>query len=109
MKVISKTSVAFRAEEGHELRIVHTNRGEPYREGIEVSLELPGNEYGGHLFLEGGEARQLRDLLNDLYPTINAELQQIAGLARIARPAHFASILDRIEKIAIDGNRKSKS
>lgn len=104
MKIVSKTSITFQAEDGHELRVEHSNRGEPFRKGIELSLELPEERYGAHLFLEDCEARKLRDLLNNLYPTINVPLQQIAGLARDARPAHYATVLDKIEKIAVMAN-----
>lgn len=71
MKITQQPSLKFRAEslfgEVTELRVTHTNRGEPYRDGMELSLDT---EYNNHatLFLEADEARQLRDLLNRLYP-----------------------------------------
>ncbi|ESX17867.1 hypothetical protein X766_15815 [Mesorhizobium sp. LSJC255A00] len=68
MKKVSQSSVRFRAEDGDELVVAYTNRGEPYREGIQMSLEVSGGDYGGHLFLEDYEAKQLRDLLNRIYP-----------------------------------------
>lgn len=68
MKKIDKTSVRFRAEDGDELVVIHTNRGEPYREGIEVALETGDHRHGPYLFLESREAMELRDLLNRLYP-----------------------------------------
>lgn len=105
MKVLNKTSVTFSAEDDNKLRVNHANRGEPFREGIELTLDVDNGRYGGQVFLEEHEARELRDLLNGLYPTINAALAQIAALARNARPAHFADVLDQIEKIAVDGNK----
>lgn len=68
MRRIQQSAVRFRAEDGAELVIVHTNQGDPYREGIQMSLDIDGGRYGGHLFLEDFEARCLRDLLNRLYP-----------------------------------------
>lgn len=68
MKIVGKSSVTFCAEEGHTLRVSYSNRGEPYREGIDIDLNLPNDQYGGSLFLEDHEAKQLRDLLNRLYP-----------------------------------------
>lgn len=68
MRKLDKTSVRFAAEDGDELRVVYDNRGDPYREGITLSLDRSSGDYGAHLFLEQDEARQLRDLLNSLYP-----------------------------------------
>lgn len=67
MKRLDIESVKFRADDGHELRVTYDNRGEPYREGVTLYLEKDYN-FGAHLFLEDAEARQLRDLLNKLYP-----------------------------------------
>ena len=68
MRKIAQSSVRFVAEDGDMLIVTYTNRGEPYREGIQLSLEVDGGQYGGHLFLEDREAKQLRDLLNAVYP-----------------------------------------
>ncbi len=61
-----REKVIFRAEEGEELEISYDNRGEPFREGLSISLD--GNESHVSLFIEKREARLLRDLLNNLYP-----------------------------------------
>lgn len=68
MRVLEKTTVVFTAEDETKLSVSYTNRGEPFRKGVELSLEFPEDRYGGHLFLEDREARELRDLLNNLYP-----------------------------------------
>lgn len=67
-RTVGSTSVHFSSGNGDELAFVHSNRGEPYREGVDVSLDGEGGEYWGRLFLEEGEARRLRDLLNKLFP-----------------------------------------
>jgi hypothetical protein len=68
MQIVKQQSVRFCAEDGRELTVVHTNRGEPYRTGIRFSLDTANGSYGDHLFLENSEAKELRDLLNRLYP-----------------------------------------
>jgi len=68
VKKVAQSSARFLAEDGDTLTITYTNRGEPYREGIQLSLEVDGGDYGGHLFLEDWEAKRLRDLLNEVYP-----------------------------------------
>lgn len=71
MRIEQKRSIVFRGEatlgDTTELRILHTNRGEPFREGIELSLDT---NYANHatIFLDNTEACELRDLLNRLYP-----------------------------------------
>jgi hypothetical protein len=54
-------------EEATTMRIRHSNRGEPYREGIDIEVDDPN---GGSVrcFLDDREARSIRDLLNRLYP-----------------------------------------
>lgn len=61
-----KKRVKFDAEDGGSLEVIHTNMGEPYREGIQVALE-DGDKFV-YLFIESYEAKKLRDLLNRLYP-----------------------------------------
>ena len=58
--------VKFEAEEGGSLEVQYTNMGEPYREGIGVCLN--DDLKSTSLFIEEWEAKQLRDLLNSLYP-----------------------------------------
>jgi hypothetical protein len=65
---IGDHAVRFNTPDGEVLSFSHSNRGEPYREGVHVSLEFADYEYWGHLFLEEDEVRRLRDLLNTLYP-----------------------------------------
>lgn len=54
-------------EEGSTLRVCHSNRGEPYREGVEFDFDEPEHS-SCRVFLERYEAIELRDLLNRLYP-----------------------------------------
>lgn len=50
------------------LEVYYANRGEPYRQGIELSLERPSYDQRATVFLETWEARAFRDLLLKLYP-----------------------------------------
>jgi hypothetical protein len=59
--------VTFRGEDGDELRVGFDNRGDPYREGVTLTLSN-GYETQVHLFLEEREVIHLRDLLLNLYP-----------------------------------------
>lgn len=70
MKVMEKNSVhvTFDGEDGAELLVSYDNRGEPYREGISLTLNETNKPHRSYVFLEGYEARQLRDLIDRLYP-----------------------------------------
>ena len=68
MRKLDITSETFQAEDGYELRIAYDNRGDPYREGVSLSLELGDGGYGGHMFLDMHEVVRLRDLLNSIAP-----------------------------------------
>jgi hypothetical protein len=68
MRKMDIGSVKFEAEDGDSLRVTYDNRGEPYREGVQLSLDKASGDYGAHLFLEDREAMELRDFLNKLYP-----------------------------------------
>lgn len=48
----------------------YTNMGEPFREGINIGIENTEFEKGVVVMLEDYEAKQLRDLLLELYPLI---------------------------------------
>jgi hypothetical protein len=67
MKVVKQTSVRFHDTEGQELTIRKSNRGEPYRDGVDFFLQLTNGSMS-HLFIEDDEAKTIRDLLNSLYP-----------------------------------------
>lgn len=67
MKLIHEQSVTFRGEDGESLRIGYDNRGEPYRRGISLTLEEPGDRSRG-VFIEEWEVRQMQNLLDTLYP-----------------------------------------
>jgi len=70
MKFERQQSATFRGEGGDCLRVHYDNRGDPYREGL--TFDLTENEYDHvvSVFLEGFELRQLRDLLNKMYPIL---------------------------------------
>lgn len=61
-----KQRAEFRGEDGERLEVNYANRGEPYREGIDIALYE--NRKLSYIFLEDREAKELRDLLNRLYP-----------------------------------------
>jgi hypothetical protein len=63
-----KQRVEFRGEDGCSLEICYSNMGEPFREGIQLSLDEGDHERSPYIFLEQHEAKELRDLLNRLYP-----------------------------------------
>jgi|GEM_PF-2787437 len=55
----------FRGEDGDSLTIRYDNRGEPFREG--VNIELQDDDYNGvSIFLDERELKELKDFLNDL-------------------------------------------
>ena len=58
----------LRGEEGDSLTVTYDNRGEPYREGITLSLS-DGARTETAVFIENREACELRDLLNRMYPS----------------------------------------
>lgn len=70
MKVRAKyeMSVLFSAEDGDRLEVSYDNRGEPYREGISLSLHEPDKPWRSHVFIEKREALELRDLIDELFP-----------------------------------------
>ncbi|TNC80789.1 MAG: hypothetical protein C9356_11745 [Oleiphilus sp.] len=48
--------------------VQYTNRGEPFREGIEIGIENQDFEKELIVMLQNSEAVQLRDFLNKYYP-----------------------------------------
>jgi hypothetical protein len=54
-------------EMGATMRVRESNRGEPYRGGVELEVDDPDGR-DARVFLERGEVIALRDLLNRLYP-----------------------------------------
>lgn len=58
--------IKFQAENGGHLEIAYTNMGEPYREGIQICVE--DGDLFSSLFIEKHEVKEIRDLLNRLYP-----------------------------------------
>jgi hypothetical protein len=67
MRNLGTTRVQFIGEEGDKVTVGYSNRGEPYREGIEMDFEQ-GERTVTSVFLETREVLELRDLLNKLYP-----------------------------------------
>ena len=68
MRVNRINEIIAKSEDGEELRISYTNRGEPYREGCDITLTLATDEYSPSvsIFLEHRELKQLRDSLNKI-------------------------------------------
>ena len=59
--------VTFYSEEnGDSLDVSYSNRGEPFREGIELRLET--DELNDAVFLKKSEVYELKKLLDKLYP-----------------------------------------
>jgi hypothetical protein len=50
------------------LEVRYDTMGEPFREGISLSLERPSYDQSASVFIEGWEVRALRDLLNNIVP-----------------------------------------
>lgn len=63
----TKNQVKFFGQDDESLEIGYSNLGEPYREGITLCLD-DGDERSPYIFLETHEVKELRDLLNRLYP-----------------------------------------
>ena len=55
-------------EGGATMRLRESNRGDPYREGVDIEIDDPDGR-DARVFLEKREAIAMRDLLNRLYPT----------------------------------------
>lgn len=60
--------VKFRGEDGSSMTARYDNRGEPFRQGVTLSLDEADDRYVASVFIEDREAKELRDLLNKLYP-----------------------------------------
>ena len=60
-------ALRLRNEDGHEFVVRSSNRGEPFRQGIEMDLT---KDYDciASVFLEDFDAKLLRDFLNKRYP-----------------------------------------
>lgn len=69
------TRQTFKSEDGEILRVHYDNRGEPYRQGVSLIFEERQDGSGAFtgVFLEGYEAKRLRDVLLALYPVIKTE------------------------------------
>lgn len=68
MKIIEKPEYLELDSGEGRLIAQKTNRGEPYREGADITLYMGEWNYKAGVFLEGDEARKLRDFLNRIYP-----------------------------------------
>lgn len=68
MEIIAKRkSVSVNGDGGETIHVCESNRGEPYRRGIEISIER-GHDHLAGAFLEISEATSIRDLLNRVIP-----------------------------------------
>ncbi|UKL14980.1 hypothetical protein hairong_075 [Pseudomonas phage hairong] len=66
------------------LEVRYDTMGEPFREGISLSLERPSYDQSASVFIEGWEVRALRDLLNTLAPPDLAPELSIAAVKMLA-------------------------
>ena len=69
MKIMKHgVEVVAKSEDGGTLRLQYTNRGEPYREGLEVQIMLQEDEWtpSTAIFLDQSELIRFRDALNKL-------------------------------------------
>jgi len=60
-----KLRAVFHGEDGEELTVRYTNRGEPFSQGIE--LEFADYDKYINVYLEEREAKRLAKLVNTLY------------------------------------------
>jgi len=69
MKVRPNTNarVVFKGEYGDSLTVQYDNRGEPYREGIDMELQMQGDKFT-NVFLDTCEVAKLRDVLLEICP-----------------------------------------
>jgi hypothetical protein len=59
----------FNGEDGATLTVRYANRGEPYREGVDLDLELSDSDLiGPRVFLDAHEGVDLRDALIRIFP-----------------------------------------
>lgn len=67
MRIEPKTKPLVFTEEDHEFRVQYSNRGEPYRDGVEFVFDRPGTSAIAPVWvlLNGDEVRQLRDKLSE--------------------------------------------
>ena len=55
-------------DEGDVFAVYYTNRGDPYRQGIEIGIQNNDFKKDVSVMLEDNEVRQLRDILIELCP-----------------------------------------
>lgn len=76
MNVRETKHIVATGEDGEELRVIYSNRGEPYREGCAVELMLATDEWtpSVSIFLEAYELKKLRDSLSKLLGDNGADI-----------------------------------
>ena len=66
VKMSQVTPLVLSDEEGQELRVFYDNRGEPFREGVDVTFDrCDGRTRPVWVFLERDEVEKLRDKLSE--------------------------------------------
>jgi hypothetical protein len=71
MKTEINRALRLRDEnEGRELIAMHTNRGDPYREGVDLLMQGKDYRHITSAFLENAEARELKDWLVEIYSPV---------------------------------------
>lgn len=84
------------SEDGR-LEVYYDNRGEPYRQGISLSLERADLQVSANLFLETWEARAFRDLLLKLYPLQMPPVAPDGLLTTVADKIAAGEVVDATE------------
>lgn len=65
MRVVRNVRPLVFTEEHHEIHVCHANRGEPYREGVELSFVNDMYSECTRVLLDRFDVKQLRDKLNE--------------------------------------------
>uniref|UniRef100_A0AAU6W0V4 Tail assembly chaperone n=1 Tax=Pseudomonas phage Nican01 TaxID=3138540 RepID=A0AAU6W0V4_9CAUD len=84
------------SEDGR-LEVYYDNRGEPYRQGISLSLERPDLQVSANIFLETWEGRAFRDLLLKLYPLQMPPVAPDGLLTTVADKIAAGEVVDATE------------
>ncbi len=107
MKVNSMVKPAvFVGEDGERLEMSRSNRGEPYRDGIELNID-EGEAYLS-AFLELGEVREMQRFLNEyLRVEQKNELDRCkAVLEKLSNSGVYlggAEVMDEINAVLLEG------
>lgn len=98
MKVdCSSERIEFHGGEGDTLTVHYDTRGEPYRQGVTLDLHNADTQAGIGVWLHDMEARELRDLLNRLYPA--APMPEVVNISPAEVAKAISDLLDERERL----------